>query len=281
MENTVVIESTRNGVFIFTAIVFAVAMLWESFSPRRELGSGMLWRWLNNFSLGALSWYINAVMGTWFLLWISQQTAVGDYRLLRHWGAGNVIGFFTLLTVTQFISYWAHVVFHKVAWLWPIHAVHHSDVEIDVSTSYRHHPLEPLITLPIAGPIVLLLGIPAPAIIAYRMFEVAASVFSHSNIRIPQAIEKYLRFVVLTPDYHRIHHCSEPQFTNSNYGSLIPWFDYLFGTNRNRPYDDQEDMQLGLEYLREPRDSRLDKLLATPLYVRRAIREIQHKTHQR
>jgi len=141
LDNTIVIKSSHDIVYIFTALTFAVAMLWESFSPRRTLTQNMLWRWVNNFSLGGLSWYINIVLGTWFLLWISGWSSIENYGLLRKLGAGNVVGFFTLLTITQLLSYWVHVIFHKVSWLWPIHAVHHADVDIDISTSYRHHPL--------------------------------------------------------------------------------------------------------------------------------------------
>jgi sterol desaturase/sphingolipid hydroxylase (fatty acid hydroxylase superfamily) len=99
---------------------------------------------------------------------------------------------------------------------------------------------------------------------AYKLFEVAMSLFSHSNIQLPEAVDRLLRRVVLTPDFHRLHHCSEQRFTDSNYGSVVPWFDYLFGTASARPFEEQATMELGLEYLREPGDSRLDKILTTP-----------------
>ncbi len=264
MDPLILVESPHTRIYTFTAIIFAVFMAWEALAPRRALSQNMVWRWMNNFTLSALTWYISVVLGTWFLLWLAGQVTALNIGLLQQSGASMVTIFFVFLLLTQFVSYWLHRAFHHYSWLWPIHAVHHSDVDVDISTSYRHHPLEPLIGLPIAGPVVLILGAPMEVVAAYRLFEVAATVFSHSNIRIPQGLEKVLRWLILTPDFHRLHHCSQPHFTNSNYGSLVPWFDYLLGTARQRPYAEQETMELGLEYLRSPRDGRVDQLLLIP-----------------
>ena len=170
------------------------------------------------------------------------------------------------------MSYWIHRAFHRVSWLWPLHAVHHSDTQLDVSSTFRHHPLEPLLTMPLTAPVVLALGVSPEAALAYRLFDVFFQVFSHSNIRIPQAMERYLRLVVLTPDFHRTHHNAEQRYTDSNYGSLVPWFDYLFGTARHQDYNAQETSVIGLEYLRDPADSRLDRLLTMPVRVYRHLR---------
>lgn len=265
-----VIEETPNNlIYMFTAVAFAIVMLLESLLPRRELSTGLTNRWASNFSIGALNWYLTTVLGTWLVIWLSQWASLYQIGLLPHRGTPTWLGFLALLVSTQFVSYWLHRAFHQTPWLWPIHATHHSDVDVDVSTSYRHHPLEPLISLPITAPVVLALGVSAEAAVMYRFFAVTATLLSHSNLKIPQSVEKYLRYVLLTPDYHRLHHCAEPKFTNSNYGSLVPWFDYLFGTARNRPYEEQASMKLGLEYLRQPRDSRFDQLLLAPLRVPR------------
>lgn len=267
MEPEIVIRPYNEWVFTASAILFALFMLLESLAPRRELEQRITWRWSNNFTLGALNWYLTALAATWFMLAIANWGQFNDLGLLSGGAAGSVAGAFALLLATQFISYWIHRAFHRFSWLWPIHAVHHADVDVDVSTSYRHHPLEPLLTLPFTTPVVLLLGVGPEAVFYYRVFAVAATVFSHSNIAIPAGIERYLRLAFLTPDYHRVHHCSDPQYTNSNYGSLVPWLDYLFGTAKFRAADEQREMELGLEYLREPADSRLDRQLGLPLKV--------------
>ena len=135
---------------------------------------------------------------------------------------------------------------------------------------YRHHPLEPLVGLLLVAPAIVTLGVPLEVAVGYKLFEVAVTLFSHSNIRLPEVLDRQMRRIILTPDFHRLHHCAEPKYTNSKYGSVVPWVDYLFGTASARPYPEQESMTLGLEYLREPGDGRLDCLLAAPLRWKQA-----------
>lgn len=266
---TIVIESTGDNLPVYTLAVLAFALALESFIPRRELAGGMLSRWTNNFSLSLLSWYISMVLSTAFILWLASWVKWEQIGLFNQLAAPAPVIFVALLLVSQFLGYWVHYAYHHISWLWPLHAVHHSDIDVDVSTSYRHHPLEPLLSMPIVTPLILLLGVSPEVAVAFKFYEVAATVFSHSNVRIPEPLEKVLRYIILTPDFHRLHHASDPQYTNSNYGSLVPWYDYLFGTASNRPYAEQESMELGLEYEREAADNRLDKLLVQPVRVYR------------
>jgi len=262
--------SPANLILLFTLAAIAVMMLLEALLPRRQLGQNMLWRWSNNFSLASLTWIVSALCSAAVVVYLAKWTGDRQFGLIPYLGAGPVAGFLALLVVTQFIGYWVHVAFHKVPWLWPIHAIHHSDVDVDVSTSYRHHPLEPLLSLPLVAPAVLLLGATPEAAVGYKLFEVTITLFSHSNVRLPEALDRQLRRIVLTPDFHRLHHCAEPRYTNSNYGSVVPWFDYLFGTASARPYAEQESMLLGLEYLRKSRDGRLDRLVTAPFHWKQA-----------
>ncbi|MEQ8264440.1 sterol desaturase family protein [Pseudohaliea sp.] len=265
MDGEIVAKSSASLVYTTTLFIFAAAMVLEAFAPRRQLAGGIAWRWGNNFTLGLLSWYGSAVGSTLLFVWLARWSQLHQVGLLGNWGATPQ--FLVLLASTQLLSYWIHRAFHAWRWLWPLHAVHHSDTDVDVSTTYRHHPLEPLLSLPLAAPLVLLLGVSPAAALAYRLFDVGAQVFSHSNIALPAPLERALRYVILTPDFHRVHHCAEARYTNSNYGSLVPWFDYLFGTARHRSAEEQRTMELGLEYLREPRDSRIDRLLLAPVKV--------------
>ncbi|MEM1114211.1 MAG: sterol desaturase family protein [Pseudomonadota bacterium] len=273
MDSIVIKESPIELIFMFTLGTLTLAMLLEAVAPRRQLESSLAWRWVNNFSLGAITWYTSAAVSLWLVFWIAQWGALHGVGLLRQFSAGPVLGFFVLLVVAQFLNYWIHYAYHNVSWLWPFHALHHADTDFDVSTSYRNHPLEPLISMPFTMPLIIMLGVEPASALAYRLFAVFAQVFSHSNIRVPAGLERYLRLVILTPDYHRVHHCSDERYTNSNYGSLVPWFDYLFGTAKHRPCEEQESMELGLEYLREPRDNRLDQQLLLPFKVPSAARQ--------
>jgi sterol desaturase/sphingolipid hydroxylase (fatty acid hydroxylase superfamily) len=266
-------EPAGDVIYLFGLAAITLVMLCESVMPRRELEQGIVWRWSNNFALSLLSSYITRVASIAFVLWLSRWTQINEIGLFQSVQAPAVVVFVVLLVVSQFLSYLIHVAFHRYAWLWPIHAVHHTDVDVDVTTSYRHHPLEALISLPVVSPLILLLGIPQNVAIAFTLFEIGATLFSHSNIRIPEPLEKYLRLIILTPDFHRLHHCAQVRFTNSNYGSQVPWFDYLFGTASARPYKEQETMPLGLEYLREPREGRIDRLLWEPVLVHKVLTE--------
>lgn len=240
-------------------------MLLETLLPQRRVGA-IGWRWANNFGLSALTWYISTVAGTWFLIWLADNQPLQRFALLP--GAirdHTFIGFVLLLTVAEFLSYWIHRTFHHVSFLWPIHAVHHADTRIDVSTSYRHHPVEPLLSIPIVTPVILSLGVGPTSVVLYQVFAVFITVFSHANIRLPQKLDNLLRLIVVTPGFHHLHHCSNQRYTNSNYGTLIPWFDYLFRTASTRPLQEQATMEIGLEYWRESKDLRLDQQLLMPL----------------
>ena len=262
---------SANLIFIFTLAVFAFFILLESLLPRRQLGQSPLWRWSNNFSLSLVTWYITVLGSAAGVVYLTSVTGEVQSGLMEHYHAGLITAFLSLLVISQFISYLMHMAFHKIPWLWPIHAVHHTDVDVDVSTSYRHHPLEPLVSLPLMIPVVLWLGVPLKVAICYKLFEVVITVFSHSNVRLPTGLDRVLRPFILTPDFHRLHHCAEARFTNSNYGSVVPWFDYLFGTASGRPYEEQATMRLGLEYLRQPRDGRLDRLIIVPFQWARSV----------
>ncbi len=250
---------------IIVTVVFIVAIAAELLAPRRRLSAGLGWRWGNNFSLAAITWVL------------SHLISIAVYFTAGTWAAQNGVGLFaehpdwfwlplaSLLLVSQFFSYVTHRLFHRYPLLWRVHQVHHSDVDLDVSTSYRHHPLEPLVFMPVVTPLILLLGIAAPAAVAYQGINIALTVFAHSNLRIPEWLERGLCKLIVTPDFHRLHHASERRYTDSNYGGIVPWFDYLFRTASHRPYAEQEDMELGLEYHRQPADSRVDRLLLAPL----------------
>ncbi|MEM1114010.1 MAG: sterol desaturase family protein [Pseudomonadota bacterium] len=253
-------QSTQFTLFV-TATCLAICMAAEMFVPRREPSQSLAWRWGNNFSLAAITWTITRLASYGLGLAIAQWTVINQVGLFQSYPAGFWLPFITLIVVTQFIGYWTHRAFHEISWLWPVHAVHHSDVDVDISTSYRHHPLEPLVFMPVISPLIMLLGVGPNAVLAYYVFTAFLTVFSHTNMLVPAGWERWLRLLVVTPDFHRVHHSSERNFTNSNYGSVVPWFDYVFGTAKHRPFDEHRDFELGLEYQRERRDGRIDQIL--------------------
>jgi sterol desaturase/sphingolipid hydroxylase (fatty acid hydroxylase superfamily) len=252
-------------------IMFAVTfgcmlfmLLLEQIKPRRSKTALQTSRWLNNISITFLNYllfaYITIEIATssWIIT-IQPQTPLIHYLELNIYSAI----FFTII-IMEFVSYWLHRLMHIIPLLWRVHAVHHCDTEVDVTTTHRHHPFEPFIALSITLPVLILFGPPILAIIIYNLLRVLITTISHSNIFIPKFIDRWLRYFIITPDFHRLHHASLLPYTDSNYGTVIPWFDYLFGSATKIPFKKHKTMELGLEYFRKPIQSRLDQLLLIP-----------------
>ena len=160
--------------------------------------------------------------------------------------------------------YLQHVLFHAVPALWRLHRMHHADLEFDVTTGARFHPIEILLSMGIKLGVVAALGAPAIAVLIFEVLLNATSMFNHSNVRMPVWIDRVLRWIVVTPDMHRVHHSIVARETNSNFGFNLPWWDRLFGTYRDQPAAGHEAMTIGIEQFREPAEQRLDRMLTQP-----------------
>jgi sterol desaturase/sphingolipid hydroxylase (fatty acid hydroxylase superfamily) len=180
------------------------------------------------------------------------------------WLAG-ILGFIVL----DLAIYAQHVAFHRVPLLWRAHRMHHADLDIDVTTGLRFHPIEIVLSMLIKMAVVALLGIPAIAVVAFEVTLNATAMFNHSNVRMPDWLDRLVRLVVVTPDMHRTHHSVAPDETNSNYGSNLPWWDRLFGTYRRAPTAGHDRMTIGLPIFRDPAELRLDRLLTQPFRAAR------------
>ncbi len=258
-QNLVLLVVTFGGMLLF--------MMLEQQLPRRQSADIPVARWLTNWFLASLNFFV--------LLWLTLQLA--NWEPLRSYFPDQglyerlppIVATGMMVVLVELVSYWMHRVFHRVGGLWHIHAVHHTDTTFDVTTSHRHHTAEAVIGALVLLPIFLLLGAPTLVLVLYQMFRVLVVLFNHSNLYLPATIDHALSRIIVTPDFHRLHHCRDPQFTNSNYGTIVPWFDELFGTARRLPFESAGAVPIGLEYLREKRDSRPDRLLLLPLMWRR------------
>jgi sterol desaturase/sphingolipid hydroxylase (fatty acid hydroxylase superfamily) len=244
--------------------VFAAMALWELLTPRRRLGIGRLRRWPGNLGIVALNT---------LLVRIIFPTALIGAALVaeaRHWGlfqnlpvppwlaiAGSVL-------ILDLTVYFQHVLFHAAPALWRLHRMHHADLEFDVTTGVRFHPLEILISMLIKLAVVAAIGAPALGVLIFEVLLNAASMFNHGNVRIPAALDAALRWIVVTPDMHRVHHSIAPRETNSNFGFNLSCWDRLFGTYRAQPAAGHAGMTIGLDQFRDPRELRLDRMLAQP-----------------
>lgn len=244
--------------------VLVVIFLWEKLAPRRSSSSMTQKRQLTNILL--------VVLNTALLRLLIPLAAVSTagIAMMHGWGLFNWLAFpewlevlLCFLVLDMFI-YFQHRLFHYIKPLWRLHRVHHSDTEFDVTTGLRFHPLEIILSMCIKMALVVALGAPVLAVILFEVMLNASSLFNHGNIRIPLTLDRYLRYIVVTPDMHRVHHSALKKETNSNFGFNLPWWDRLFASYRGQPEAGHEKLTIGLKEFRGTRFVNVLWLLKQP-----------------
>jgi sterol desaturase/sphingolipid hydroxylase (fatty acid hydroxylase superfamily) len=244
--------------------VFVAMAAWEILAPRREQKLARGARWPSNIGV--------VVLDTVLVRIVFPTTAVGLALIAeaRGWGLLHALelplwaGAPLAVIALDLAIYLQHVLFHAVPALWRLHRMHHADQEIDVTTGARFHPIEILLSMGIKLGVVAALGAPAVAVLLFEVLLNATSMFNHSNVRMPARLDRVLRWVVVTPDMHRVHHSIVARETNSNFGFNLPWWDRLFGTYRDQPAAGHVGMTIGIEQFRDPKEQRLDRMLTQP-----------------
>ena len=242
----------------------ALVMLLESLAPLRAVSPTPMARWCYNLLLATLTYA--TLFGVVPLVSVLLVGLMGmeDAGLLHRLNAGPVVSFVLVLLCLELAMYGLHRASHAVPLLWRVHAVHHSDTEVDATTAYRHHPLEALVSTVVTIPVLVLLGPDLVVLLAYNLLYAMVTVLGHGNFSIGRSADRVLRLFVVTPDFHRMHHSAERRYTDSNFANLLPLFDHLFGTASQGSVEQGKNMPLGLEYFREPKYARLDQLLLMP-----------------
>jgi sterol desaturase/sphingolipid hydroxylase (fatty acid hydroxylase superfamily) len=244
--------------------VLGIVAAWEALAPRRRRALGRPARWPSNLAVTALNAALVRV--------VFPLTAVGLGGLgeERGWGLLNRLdlphGLAVVLAVLglDLAIFLQHVLFHAVPVLWRLHRMHHADLDVDVTTGARFHPIEMLASMAIKLATIAALGAPAVAVLAFEVLLNATSMFNHGNIRLSGGVDRLLRWIVVTPDMHRVHHSVVPRETNSNFGFNMPWWDRLFGTYRAEPAAGHEAMTIGIGQFRSAREQWLDRMLTQP-----------------
>jgi sterol desaturase/sphingolipid hydroxylase (fatty acid hydroxylase superfamily) len=246
------------------ALILAVMLALELALPRRTIVQPKSLRWTNNFAITML----NAVMLR--LLFPAATVSVALYVEKSEFGlfAGLGIPYFLSIPLAiaalDLIIYAQHRLFHEVPLLWRIHRMHHSDIDIDVTTGLRFHPIEMLLSMLIKLLAIWLLGAPVIAVIFFEVILSAASMFNHANFHLPEKTDEMLRKAIVTPDMHRVHHSTRARETNSNFGFGLSCWDRLFDSYIAQPEDGHLEMDIGIAEFRETADIRLDKILMQP-----------------
>lgn len=246
------------------ASIFVAMVLLELFAPRRRQVVSRIRRWPSNLGIVAL----NTLMAR--LVFPMTAVALAVLGEAKGWGLFNSVGLpawaavFLGVILLDLAIYLQHVLVHAVPALWRLHRMHHADLEFDVTTGARFHPIEILLSTVLKLMVIAALGPPAVAVLVFEVLLNATAMFNHSNVHIPARLDRVLRLIVVTPDMHRIHHSVVPRETNSNFGFNLPWWDRLFGTYRADPAAGQMGMTIGIEQFRDAREQRLDRMLTQP-----------------
>lgn len=254
-------QTIRLSVF---AVVLILVAFGEIISPRRPLQENKQQRWLTNLSLVVID-----TAAARFLLPIL-PVAAAQLTLEHHWGILNVLPVpfwlkaLSSFIILDFIIYLQHLLFHYTPLLWRLHRMHHTDLDLDVTSGNRFHPLEIIISMVIKISAIVLIGAPYQAVLAFEVVLNACAMFSHGNIKLPAALDRTLRLVIVTPDMHRVHHSDIVHETNSNFGFNLPWWDRLCGTYRPQPEKGHLSMTIGLKEYRNPEKLTLFRLLIQP-----------------
>ncbi len=227
--------------------------LWELAAPKRALTISKSVRWINNLGLVFFNSFLLRV------LFPAAAVGITVFANEQGWGLFNYVEvpfWFEVVAaviIMDFVIYIQHVMVHAIPMLWRLHRVHHADLDYDVTTGARFHPIEIVLSMLIKFATILLLG---PAVIAVIIFEVmlnATAMFNHGNISLPKTVDKYLRLLLVTPDMHRVHHSIEDDEANSNFGFSLPWWDRLLGTYRDQPRAGHQAMTIGINKYRDPK----------------------------
>jgi sterol desaturase/sphingolipid hydroxylase (fatty acid hydroxylase superfamily) len=244
--------------------ILLVIGLFEILVPRRKLNTSKAGRWFGNLGIVVINTIAVRIL---FPITAVQLAFFVDQK---GWGLFNTMplsyGLVVILSIVilDFIIYLQHVMFHAVPTLWRLHMMHHADLDYDLTTGIRFHPIEILISMVIKFSAIVLLGAPALAVILFEIILNATAMFNHGNFYLPLGLDRVLRWLVVTPDMHRVHHSVFPSETNKNFGFNLPWWDRIMGTYKAQPRLGHEGMTIGLNQFRDPSKLNLLGMLILP-----------------
>jgi sterol desaturase/sphingolipid hydroxylase (fatty acid hydroxylase superfamily) len=249
----------------FAAIFVAVAV-WEALAPRRRLRWLRVQRWPHNLGLLALDVITVRLLAPGAAIGVAVLAETNGWGLLHAFALPDWVEVVFAVLALDLAIYGQHILFHRVPLLWRLHRVHHTDTDFDVTTGTRFHPVEILLSLGIKCAAIVLLGAPPLAVLIFEVVLNVTAMFNHANARLPDTVDGWLRWLLVTPDMHRVHHSVVSREMNSNFGFNVPWWDRLFGTYRAQPLAGHLVMRIGVEGFDAPEEVRLSRLLVQPLH---------------
>jgi sterol desaturase/sphingolipid hydroxylase (fatty acid hydroxylase superfamily) len=245
--------------------VFATMAMLEAWLPRRARSLSRWRRWPSNIAVSLLNTGLVRILFPTAAVGAALFAQAQDVGLLNWLALPEALAIVVAVLALDLAIYLQHVMFHAVPLLWRLHRMHHADLDMDVTTGARFHPIEIMLSFVIKLMVVVAIGAPAVAVLIFEVLLNATSMFNHANLRLPARLDAALRWLLVTPDMHRVHHSIEPGETNSNFGFNLPWWDFALGTYRARPAAGHERMTIGIAQFRTARDQWLDRMLIQPV----------------
>ena len=245
--------------------IFLLVALAEIISPRRSLELSRALRWVNNLALAALNTALVRLLFPIAAVGTAAFAGANDWGILNRWDVSFGVAVVASILILDLVIWIQHRAFHAIPALWRVHRVHHADPDYDLTTGLRFHPIEILISMLIKMLAILIIGAPVVAVMLFEVLLNATSTFNHGNVHIARGFDRVLRWFVVTPDMHRVHHSVDSLETNTNFGFNLPWWDRLFGTYRDQPIAGHDGMVVGVAGFNDVRDvCRLPGVLTMP-----------------
>lgn len=250
MNNYFILNQSVVRLVCFLTVLIILAIV-ELIIPRRTLTVAKVYRWTNNLGLVLVNnlvlKFIFPVAAAGIALWAANN----NIGIINYWHWSGWWILVVSVIILDFAIYSQHIMFHAVPILWKLHQVHHADLDFDVTTGTRFHTVEIILSMLIKFAVIVLIGVPPVAVVIFEILLNATSMFNHSNISLPLKMDTLLRYWLVTPDMHRVHHSVLVNETNSNFGFNLPWWDHLCGTYQAQPRFGHLKMTIGLDYFRE------------------------------
>jgi len=234
--------------------VLSVMAGWEFLAPRRALSVPRRTRWPANLGIVVLNTAVVRLVFPAAAVGMALFAQANGWGVFNHFGLPGWAALIAGIVLLDLAIYLQHVLFHAVPALWRLHRMHHADLDIDVTTGARFHPVEIVLSMLIKFAVIAALGVPPEGVLLFEVLLNATSMFNHANVRMPGRLDRALRAFVVTPDMHRVHHSLERDETNSNFGFNLSLWDRLFGTYRAQPRAGHEGMQIGIPEFRDRAD---------------------------
>ncbi len=245
--------------------ILLIMALWELVAPRRQLKVSKLMRWTNNLGLVFLNSIVLRLLFPAAAVGVAIFVESNSWGLLNYYRPAFPWAVVLSIIVLDFIIYLQHVLMHAAPSLWRVHRVHHADLDYDVTTGARFHPIEIIVSMLIKFAAILVLGPPIVAVVIFEIILNALAMFNHGNVRLPRSLDRALRLIIVTPDMHRVHHSVEDNEANSNFGFNLSIWDRLFGTYIAQPHKGHGNMSIGIHGYRNPEQvDKLPGMLALP-----------------